>query len=149
MGKKNSSLTRVQPVFDALLDRDATGRSWLPDVLGIAPRNGATVAAYRSQPDGLLAVCSQTRSCGRDGDDPRSGAFELRGCFERQIAAWSSRFTPRSSSRSSGSTPSRTSGPQSLRVGPIAPTMSHWHDTHGSAVLRARPWCRVPVPSLA
>jgi hypothetical protein len=29
MGEKNSSFTRVQPVFDALLDKDPTGGKWL------------------------------------------------------------------------------------------------------------------------
>jgi hypothetical protein len=37
MGQFNSSVTRVWPVFDALLARDPTGRSWLPRLLELAP----------------------------------------------------------------------------------------------------------------
>ncbi|NLT67796.1 MAG: hypothetical protein GXX84_14435 [Acidobacteria bacterium] len=35
MGKYDSSLTRVVPIFDALMDRDPTGCSWLPVILKI------------------------------------------------------------------------------------------------------------------
>ncbi|MCI0354659.1 MAG: hypothetical protein L0099_06435, partial [Acidobacteria bacterium] len=44
-GKYNSSLTRVQPVFDALHHRDPTGRSWLAFLLALGSRScGTTVA---------------------------------------------------------------------------------------------------------
>ena len=39
MGKCNSSLTRVQPVFNALYDRDPTGQSWLPFLLALGSRS--------------------------------------------------------------------------------------------------------------
>lgn len=35
MGRYNSSLTRVQPVFDELWTRDSTGESWLRDLLSL------------------------------------------------------------------------------------------------------------------
>jgi hypothetical protein len=35
MGQLNSSITRVWPVFDFLLQQDATGQSWLPKLLGL------------------------------------------------------------------------------------------------------------------
>ncbi len=38
MGKFNSSLTRVQPVFNALYERDASGETWLCQLLGMANR---------------------------------------------------------------------------------------------------------------
>ncbi len=36
MGRKNSSLTRVQPVFNALLDLDPEGKAWLDRLLQMA-----------------------------------------------------------------------------------------------------------------
>lgn len=39
MGEYNSSCTRVVPVFDALMDRDLTGRSWLPTLLKLGSRS--------------------------------------------------------------------------------------------------------------
>lgn len=39
MGKKNSSHTRVEPVFDALMDKDPTGGSWLPQLLQMGSRS--------------------------------------------------------------------------------------------------------------
>lgn len=39
MGKFNSSITRVWPVFDLLLDRDANGTTWLKDLLRLAPKS--------------------------------------------------------------------------------------------------------------
>ncbi|HYF80519.1 MAG TPA: hypothetical protein VD973_25710 [Symbiobacteriaceae bacterium] len=38
MGKFDSSLTRVQPVFDELLSRDPLGQTWLPDLLQLPQR---------------------------------------------------------------------------------------------------------------
>ena len=35
----NSSITRVRPVFQALLSQDSTGASWLPRILAQSPRN--------------------------------------------------------------------------------------------------------------
>ena len=52
MGKYNSSTTRVVPVFDQLMDRDSTGRSWLSYLLQSGSR--ATSAALPAEP-GLLA----------------------------------------------------------------------------------------------
>ena len=41
MGQFNSSLTRVQPVFDWLVDSDPTGRSWLLRLLQLGSRASA------------------------------------------------------------------------------------------------------------
>lgn len=38
MGKNNSSKTRVVPVFNALIEKDPTGRSWLPRLLRLGSR---------------------------------------------------------------------------------------------------------------
>ncbi len=35
MGRRNSSKTRVQPVFESLLQRDPTGKRWLPQLLDL------------------------------------------------------------------------------------------------------------------
>ena len=43
MGVRNSSRTRVTPVFDRLLKCDATGRSWLPRLLEL-PQFGSAEA---------------------------------------------------------------------------------------------------------
>lgn len=39
MGESNSSVTRVWPVFDYLLQKDSTGSDWLPDLIELALRN--------------------------------------------------------------------------------------------------------------
>jgi hypothetical protein len=36
MGEKNSSLTRVQPVFQSLLDRRPTGEGWIERLCAMA-----------------------------------------------------------------------------------------------------------------
>src|SRR5690349_639021 len=38
MGEKNSSFTRVQPVFNALLDRWPTGEHWVQGLIAMASR---------------------------------------------------------------------------------------------------------------
>lgn len=51
MGRYNSSITRVAPVFDCLFKQDAKGRDWLPYLLSIGSR--AKKACIPSKP-GLL-----------------------------------------------------------------------------------------------
>ena len=46
MGKHDSSLTRVAPVFDELLSRDGTGKAWIPELLRL-PRFGHPDASVR------------------------------------------------------------------------------------------------------
>ena len=43
MGKFNSSLTRVVPVFNALMNGDSTGKSWLPVLLKLGSRSSGRV----------------------------------------------------------------------------------------------------------
>lgn len=47
MGKQDSSRTRVEPVFNALIDRDASGRTWLASLLGLGSRSGGRIDAMR------------------------------------------------------------------------------------------------------
>lgn len=86
MGVHDSSRTRVAPVFDRLFARDPTGRTWLPDLLGLV--NPDTQHAFGkleeakwwplekalSPPTGLLrylvnnlAMPSDDKAWGRDG----------------------------------------------------------------------------------
>jgi hypothetical protein len=44
MGTHDSTRTRVAPVFDALLARAATGRSWLPALLALPALAGRSAA---------------------------------------------------------------------------------------------------------
>ena len=62
-GSRNSSLTRVQPVFGAALERDPTGASWLPALLAAAP-DGATL------PDAVRAR-ARPAAAGRQRDPRR------------------------------------------------------------------------------
>src|SRR3954452_17378313 len=43
MGVRNSSRTRVAPVFDRLLERDPTGTSWLPRLLEMPEHGSAEI----------------------------------------------------------------------------------------------------------
>ena len=54
MGKHNSSLTRVRPFFRALLDRDPSGASWLPELLGCGPQRGSLSDELKGAPGDLL-----------------------------------------------------------------------------------------------
>ena len=45
MGKFNSSLTRVQPIFEALYETDPSGGSWVKSLLDIATRNDSLNSA--------------------------------------------------------------------------------------------------------
>src|SRR3954447_10014557 len=43
MGRYDSSLTRVQPIFAALYEADQSGASWLPKLLGMGGRGSPEV----------------------------------------------------------------------------------------------------------
>jgi len=57
MGDKDSSKTRVQPVFDQLLKGDCTGEGWLPRLLQLPQRFDA-VAVPIPDPPGRLMTCA-------------------------------------------------------------------------------------------
>lgn len=72
MGKYDSSLTRVQPFFDQLLDRDPAGAEWLPLVLRAMPRAEVIPEGLLNDPGQILPELAQ-RNDGR------------RHCFEYPV----------------------------------------------------------------
>jgi thymidylate kinase len=60
-GRFNSSITRVRPVFTALIERDPTGRSWLPALLELCPRRDRVPTWLRAEPGELLPELLATR----------------------------------------------------------------------------------------
>lgn len=72
MGEFDSSLTRVQPVFDELIERDPTGRSWLRDLLQAAPHADVLPREILEEPGELLPAVA--------GPHPEGKAS--RACFE-------------------------------------------------------------------
>ena len=54
MGRFNSSLTRVSPVFEDLLNRDPKGSSWLPELLNLAGQNSLLGKKLAQNPGYLL-----------------------------------------------------------------------------------------------
>jgi hypothetical protein len=74
-GVEDSSLTRVQPVFGAALDRDATGSSWLPRLLAATPRGRDALGSVVDNP-GVLSS--------RTLEPSPSKKASLR-CFEQQV----------------------------------------------------------------
>ena len=84
MGRFNSSLTRVQPVFGQLLDRDPSGRSWLPALLHAAPESRRIEPAVRADPGDLISEVA--------AEHPEGKAS--RACFEhaarpsRELLRW-------------------------------------------------------------
>jgi hypothetical protein len=60
-GRFNSSITRVRPFFMALLVRDASARTWLPDLLEAAPRADILDDDVRRHPGRLFHELVQPR----------------------------------------------------------------------------------------
>ncbi|MEJ7893341.1 MAG: hypothetical protein WKF94_11945 [Solirubrobacteraceae bacterium] len=60
MGKYDSSLTRVQPIFGTLLERDPTGASWISKILSSAPA-GKNIGAAASREPGTFTEHVQSR----------------------------------------------------------------------------------------
>jgi hypothetical protein len=61
MGKQNSSLTRVKPIFDSLYKSDRSGASWLLRLLRLASLSGHIEIDF--QPGGLLHAPLYQRPC--------------------------------------------------------------------------------------
>jgi hypothetical protein len=78
-GQFNSSLTRVRPFFRTLLARDASGESWLPTLLGGAPRAAAIPDDVRRRPGPLRPELALTRAY---RDRVLGRTIRLAGCFE-------------------------------------------------------------------
>jgi hypothetical protein len=60
-GRFNSSITRVRPFFSALLSKDASGASWLPELLATVPPGAAVPEEVRRDPGELLPALSEPR----------------------------------------------------------------------------------------
>lgn len=80
-GLYDSSLTRVQPVFAALIGADPSGESWLSDLLA-ATTNGTRLGSALAEPGTLLPALTAPNARG------------VLGCFEypahppRSLLAW-------------------------------------------------------------
>ena len=81
-GRFNSSITRVRPVFTALIQRDPTGRSWLPALLELCPHRDRLPPGIRAQPGELLSELVAPRLY----KDKVLGEIEILSCFERRVA---------------------------------------------------------------
>jgi hypothetical protein len=85
-GRLNSSITRVRPVFQALLRRDPTGTSWVWTLLGMATCNDAYAGAMQKNVGELRPHCIKLRTY-----DDRVLKFygvdniQLAGCFEPSL----------------------------------------------------------------
>src|SRR2546428_12095583 len=75
MGAKNSSETRVRPVFNALLDRWPTGKEWLAELCAVAARTRRNSVAVPVEVGQLLP-----------SEAPSSRHARLGKVFERTIA---------------------------------------------------------------
>jgi hypothetical protein len=80
-GRFNSSITRVRPVFMALIEADATGRSWLPALLELCPRCDRLPLGVRDEPGVLLPELLEPRLY----RDRVLGEVEIPHCFERRV----------------------------------------------------------------
>jgi len=86
MGKWHSSITRVRPLFQALIKGDRSGVSWLPGLLRLAAENRAYASGLANNPGRLVREVAQTRrysdrvlrSYGRD-------EIQLETCFEQRL----------------------------------------------------------------
>ena len=91
MGNKNSSVTRVWPVFDQLLEKDPTGQTWLPQLvaLGTGPLASELagkdlgtlipkVAEFSRELPGVMKKVLGPANAARIGN--------LRGAFEKDFA---------------------------------------------------------------
>ncbi len=80
-GRFNSSITRVRPTFQALIDRDPSGRTWLADLLSVAPHRERLPAAVLADPGHLDPDALRVRPY----IDRILGEIPLAGCFEKPV----------------------------------------------------------------
>lgn len=81
-GLRDSSLTRVQPFFETLFQRDASGRGWLPQLLASAPSGRAVLGDLVDEPGSLVMTLAQRGLSGR------LGCFEYPAAPPRALLAW-------------------------------------------------------------
>jgi len=85
-GVFNSSITRCWPIFQQLLERDPTGRSWLGSILGLAPEVGRAANLLAVSGSRLRPSCSEERP--HKNNVLKGYGLEqvtLPGCLERRI----------------------------------------------------------------
>jgi hypothetical protein len=82
----DSSITRVWPVFQPLLQRDPSGLSWLPSILALANHNPALARRLAGALTPLLPACLEKRPI-RAKTLQQFGKPTpiMEGCFERSL----------------------------------------------------------------
>jgi hypothetical protein len=76
-GAKNSSLTRVQPLFDAAFALDPTGDRWLSALLKAMPRSSTVLGELVDEPGDLIQTLL----------GPHPSGKAPRACYEYDVAA--------------------------------------------------------------
>jgi len=86
IGKFNSSITRVRPLFQRLLSADATGQSWLPKILKLGTDNQKLARTLSINTGPLVPEVVDKRSY-RDRVLKAYGIDEiqLQNCFEKSL----------------------------------------------------------------
>jgi hypothetical protein len=82
VGPHNSSITRVRPVFSALLSQDPSGRSWLGRLLEATEPGRRVLARLNGDPGGI----DETFTVLRPFAEGSFGQLHLAQCFEREVA---------------------------------------------------------------
>ena len=81
-GLYDSSLTRVQPFFKALVARDPSGISWLGELLAATPKGAEIFGTLLDDPGELLSPLTSLT------DKSRLGCFEYPVGPPRELLAW-------------------------------------------------------------
>jgi hypothetical protein len=81
-GLDDASSTRIEPFFEALLSRDASGRSWLPALLQAAPNGRARLGPALQAPGPMLTPLAVR------GANGRLGCFEYPATPPRRLLLW-------------------------------------------------------------
>ena len=85
-GLYNSSLTRVYPLFERLIQRDPTGRSWLSNILQLAMDANPSALSLPKPIGSLLPeMVTRRRHTGRSLGYPYVEHIDLPACFEKSI----------------------------------------------------------------
>ena len=83
-GIRDSSITRVQPIFEAALAQDASGASWLPKLLAAAPRARTTLKTLVDDPGSLVPETVEASSSSKAS----LACFEKHVPPDRRLLAW-------------------------------------------------------------
>ncbi len=81
-GSDEHAMTRVRPFFRALIERDASGRSWLPALIGATPAGRARFGDLVDVPGSLLMTLSVRTP------DGSLGLFEHPVAPPRELTEW-------------------------------------------------------------